>query len=108
MVYEICDRVLVLYAGQVAETGKVDEVFSDPRHPYTRRLLACVPRLGEHDRPLDAIPGLPPPVDDLPSGCYFAERCDVVLDACREQDIKLDPLGPGRSARCIRARERSA
>jgi peptide/nickel transport system permease protein len=105
VVSEICDRVLVMYAGRAVETGSVAEVFEDPRHPYTRRLMACVPQLGNPDKVIDAIPGLPPPVNALPPGCAFAERCDIALPACREGEIGLDELAPGRQVRCIRARE---
>ncbi len=105
VVSEICDRVVVMYAGQLVETGTVNEVFESPRHPYTRRLMDCVPRLGEPERPLDAIPGLPPSVSEPPGGCYFADRCDIAMDACRARAIPLDRLAPGRKARCIRARE---
>ncbi len=105
VVSEICDRVVIMYAGQIAETGTVSAVFGSPRHPYTRRLIDCVPRLGEPERALDAIPGLPPSVSDLPAGCYFADRCDIAVDACRARAVPLDELAPGRAARCIRARE---
>ncbi len=105
VVSEVCDRVLVMYAGRAVETGSVHEVFTTPKHPYTRRLMACVPQLGHPDKDIDAIPGLPPAVDDLPSGCAFAERCDQVLPACRQGVISLDTLAAGRAVRCIRARE---
>jgi peptide/nickel transport system permease protein len=105
VVSELCDRVMVMYAGRIVETGSTAEVLRDPRHPYTRRLMACVPVLGQPERALDAIPGLPPPVNRLPPGCHFAERCDRVIDRCRTSDIPLEQLGPGRSSRCIRALE---
>jgi peptide/nickel transport system permease protein len=105
VVSEVCDRVLVMYAGRAVETGSVHEVFTTPKHPYTRRLMACVPQLGHPDKDIDAIPGLPPAVDDLPSGCAFAERCNQVLPACRHGVIHLDELAAGRAVRCIRARE---
>ena len=107
VVSELCDRILVMYAGRVVEEGPVEAVFADPRHPYTRRLMACVPILGEPERAIDAIPGLPPAVNRLPKGCAFAPRCPLVLDACRQGEIPLDRLGHGRAARCIRARENS-
>jgi len=105
VVSELCDRVIVMYAGRIVETGGTAEVLRDPRHPYTRRLMACVPVLGQPERALDAIPGLPPPVNRLPPGCHFAERCDRVIDQCRIGNIPLEALGPGRSSRCIRALE---
>ena len=93
-----------MYAGQVVETGTVDEIYSRPLHPYTRRLMACVPRVGERSRQMDAIPGLPPALDRLPGGCRFADRCDVAIPACREAAVPLYNLGR-RQARCIRVEE---
>ncbi len=102
VVSELCERVLVMYAGKVVESGPVGEVFAAPRHPYTRALLACVPVLGEPERALDAIPGLPPPVDDLPEGCAFAPRCPLAMAECRRGEILLARTGEGRRSRCIR------
>ena len=101
VISEVCDRVVVMYAGQVVESGTVDEIYRRPLHPYTRRLMECVPRLGERDRTLSAIPGLPPALDDLPQGCRFADRCDVVMEACRAAAVPLRRT-EGRDARCIR------
>ena len=104
VVSEVCDRVQVMYAGRIVETGPVADVFDEPKHPYTRRLMSCVPILGHPERMLDAIPGLPPAVNRLPTGCAFAPRCDVATDACRAGEIAMDTLSPTRSARCIHAR----
>ncbi len=101
----LCTRVLVMYAGQVVESGPVAAVFATPRHPYTRGLLACVPVLGQPERALDAIPGLPPPVNRLPRGCAFADRCPSVVAACRQAPVPLRPVGPARTARCLRAED---
>ncbi|MCT7376575.1 dipeptide/oligopeptide/nickel ABC transporter permease/ATP-binding protein [Chelativorans salis] len=102
VVSEICDRVAVMYAGRIVETGPTDEVLNAPAHPYTRKLIDCVPVLGEPERRLDAIAGLPPAVNRLPQGCAFAERCPYAEAACREGEITLDDLGPGRAVRCIK------
>ncbi len=101
VVGQLCDRVAVMYAGRVVETGPTDAVLTDPAHPYTRRLIACVPELGQGRRELHAIPGLPPPVDDLPPGCAFAPRCDKATAACKLGEIALEPFGDGRGVRCI-------
>ncbi|MEX2445168.1 MAG: dipeptide/oligopeptide/nickel ABC transporter permease/ATP-binding protein [Alkalispirochaeta sp.] len=101
VISEVCDRVVVMYAGQIVESGTVDEIYHRPLHPYTRRLMECVPRLGERDRTLSAIPGLPPALDDLPRGCRFADRCDVVMDQCRTDPVALRRT-ENREARCIR------
>lgn len=103
VISEICDRVMVMYAGQVVETGTVQEIYESPLHPYTRRLLACVPRVGEPDQQVDAISGLPPAVNQLPVGCAFAQRCDIPSDECRQNDIQLFNMGPGRVARCLKS-----
>ncbi|MFW5695743.1 MAG: ABC transporter ATP-binding protein, partial [Alkalispirochaeta sp.] len=101
VISEVCDRVVVMYAGQVVESGTVDEIYRRPLHPYTRRLMECVPRLGERSRTLAAIPGLPPALDDLPTGCRFADRCDMVIDACRAAPVALHAV-ENREVRCVR------
>jgi peptide/nickel transport system permease protein len=100
VVGQLCDRVAVMYAGRIVETGPTAEVLAAPAHPYTRRLIACVPELGTGKRRLEAIPGLPPAVDDLPPGCHFAPRCRKAEPVCRRGSIDLTPHGPGRAVRC--------
>ncbi len=102
---EVCDRIVVMYAGQIVETGSVKEIYESPLHPYTRRLMACVPMIGRAEEPLTAIPGLPPDLAQLPSGCYFADRCDLAIERCRAAPIELRTMSQGRSARCVRAGE---
>jgi len=102
VISEISDRVMVMYAGQVVETGTVKELYENPLHPYTRKLMACVPKVGEPNQKIEAISGLPPAVNNLPEGCSFAERCDISSDECRQADIQLYDKGFGRAARCIR------
>jgi peptide/nickel transport system permease protein len=102
VVSELCDRIAVMYAGKIVESGPTEAVLADPAHPYTRKLIDCVPVLGEPERRLDAIGGLPPPVDRLPPGCAFADRCPIAEPRCREGEIALDPVAPGRAARCIK------
>jgi peptide/nickel transport system permease protein len=107
VISQICERVIVMYAGQVVEVGTVDQIYREPLHPYTRRLMACVPRVGERSREMDAIPGLPPALDALPGGCRFADRCDMAIDACRAAPVALRAVA-GREVRCIRAEEQHA
>ncbi|MEM9232071.1 MAG: dipeptide/oligopeptide/nickel ABC transporter permease/ATP-binding protein [Pseudomonadota bacterium] len=100
VVAQLCDRVAVMYAGRIVEEGQTTDILDNPRHPYTARLMACVPELGEGKRRLEAIPGLPPVVDNLPAGCAFADRCNKAQDACRHRDIPLERDGT-RAVRCL-------
>jgi peptide/nickel transport system ATP-binding protein len=84
VIAETCDKVLVMYAGRVAEEGPVSEVFARPRHPYTQKLLASFPNIRADRRTLDVIPGSPPDLRDPPPGCRFAPRCALAMDVCRE------------------------
>ena len=101
VVSELCDRVAVMYAGRIVEIGPSGDVLDAPGHPYTGKLIDCVPVLGRPERRMEAIDGLPPSVDRLPAGCAFADRCDRVQEDCRHGDIPLDPFGPGRAVRCL-------
>ncbi len=102
VVAALCDRVHVMYAGRVVESGPVRSVLQRPRHPYTQRLLACVPEIGSRERRVAPIPGLPPSTDALPPGCAFAPRCHLAIPPCSAGDITLDPIGPEHFGRCIR------
>ncbi len=82
LVAEISTRVTVMYAGRVVESGDVRDLFASPRHPYTRQLLRCIPRLDGSRGPMPTIPGLPPRIGALPPGCPFAPRCDLAEPRC--------------------------
>jgi oligopeptide/dipeptide ABC transporter ATP-binding protein len=82
LVAEISSRVIVMYAGRIVETGQVHDLFAAPRHPYTRQLLRCIPRLDGSRGAMPTIPGLPPNIGALPPGCPFAPRCDRAEDRC--------------------------
>jgi len=101
VVAETCERIAVMYAGQVVETGTVDEVFRAPRHPYTLGLLRSVPRFDVVRQSLDSIPGQPPDLVAPPTGCPFHPRCGFARDDCLEGDFPLRRLGPGRATACI-------
>jgi peptide/nickel transport system ATP-binding protein len=107
VIAKMCDRVGVLYAGELVEEGPSAQLFSDPRHPYTVGLLRCLPQRGQrkdHGR-LDSIPGfLPDPGQDLP-GCIFAPRCLLAEDQCRHAPPPAFPTGPGRISHCYRHAE---
>jgi peptide/nickel transport system permease protein len=101
VVSAICDRVAVMYAGRVVETGTTGEILRSPAHPYTRKLIDCVPVLGEPKRRIEAIDGLPPSADNLPEGCAFAPRCLHANADCRRGDIALVRIDGRRAVRCI-------
>jgi oligopeptide/dipeptide ABC transporter ATP-binding protein len=82
LIAEICDRVCVMYAGRIVETGPVRELFTQPFHPYTRLLQRCVPRLDDGEGMLESIEGAPPRVNEMPPGCAFAARCPQVRERC--------------------------
>ncbi|TQF80983.1 ABC transporter ATP-binding protein [Elioraea sp. Yellowstone] len=104
VVAERCARVMVMYAGQVVETGPTAEVIAAPRHPYTRGLMASLPSLEDPDRPLHAIPGQVPDLARVDAGCRFRNRCPLAIDACA-QPVALRAVAPGRFSRCLRAEE---
>jgi peptide/nickel transport system ATP-binding protein len=84
VIAETCDRVLIMYAGRVAEEGPVNEVFRRPRHPYTQKLLAAFPNIAADRRALEVIPGAPPDLRHPPPGCRFAPRCPAAMAICSE------------------------
>ena len=92
-------KVLVMYAGQVVEFGRVEQIYNEPLHPYTRGLIESVPRLDRDDDDLHAIPGNPPNLLALPAGCSFRDRCTRAFDACAEPP-PLETLPDGRQKRC--------
>lgn len=109
VVAQYCDRVVVMYAGKVVESGRVAEVFDRPAHPYTHALLRSVPRRGEQVR---TLPGRVPDLLELPRGCPFTDRCDLVMDRCHEEAPQLRPVfgadHRGRTASCHRPEEEVA
>jgi peptide/nickel transport system ATP-binding protein/oligopeptide transport system ATP-binding protein len=103
VVAEVCDRVVVMYAGQVVETGSVEDIFMRPAHPYTRGLLDSLPSLEARGRRLSSIPGTVPSPLHWPEGCRFRARCSLAGAGC-ELVQQLVALGAnGRAARCWRA-----
>jgi len=95
---EICDRICVMYAGEIVEIGPVDGIFREPLHPYTQGLLQAVPSL--EDRNIKSIPGLAPSPMSWPSGCRFHPRCPHRMDVCSERDPALREVRPGRYVAC--------
>jgi oligopeptide/dipeptide ABC transporter ATP-binding protein len=105
VIAEMCDDVVVMYAGQVAEMGTVERIFNAPAHPYTRGLLESIPRL-EHERKtrLKIIEGMVPSLADMPAGCRFQNRCPYRTDICNQAPA-LETVGAEHQAACHRWRE---
>ena len=103
VVAKMCDRVAVMYAGRIVETGPVREIFSHPAHPYTQALIDSVPKLNSGTARLRTIDGQPPSLSALPSGCRFAERCPQADDQCRAQYPELVHFNETHSASCWKA-----
>jgi oligopeptide/dipeptide ABC transporter ATP-binding protein len=104
VVAEVCDRVVVMYAGQVVETGTVHEIFAEPTHPYTRGLLGSLPSVDEPGRRLESIPGTVPNPTAWPTGCRFRERCAAAGEGCDVAQELVSLVGDDRAVRCWRAR----
>ena len=111
VVAETADRVIVMYAGRKVEEADVNTLFANPRHPYTRGLLASVPRLAivagdeEVEERLEEIPGIVPALHSLPDGCAFAPRCPAATDACRQARPEFEEKQSGHWAACFRSDE---
>jgi oligopeptide/dipeptide ABC transporter ATP-binding protein len=102
VIAQACRRVAVMYAGRVVETGAVDAVFREPRHPYTLGLLRSVPDVDGVRERLSSIPGAPPDPAAPPAGCPFHPRCPFAIAECTHGDFPLRRLGGGRATACIR------
>ena len=105
IVYDFCDRVAVVYTGELVECAPAEELFRQPLHPYTQGLIAALPRLGESTDRLEAIEGMVPDAGDMPRGCHFNPRCKYATDRCRAEHPSLTTLSDGRQVRCFRAEE---
>jgi oligopeptide/dipeptide ABC transporter ATP-binding protein len=92
IVAEMCDRVLVMYAGHIVESGTVEMIFRSPRHPYTIGLMNSLPKLTEDEEWLEPITGAPPSLIDLPPGCPFHPRCFLARERCRQENPPLAPV----------------
>jgi peptide/nickel transport system ATP-binding protein len=101
VVAEICDDVLVMYGGQLAEYASIDGIYNSAVHPYTRRLLVAFPDIQNPDAELASIPGHPPLLDNLPPGCRFEPRCEVSIDECARKIPPVVEVAPGHLARCV-------
>jgi peptide/nickel transport system ATP-binding protein len=105
---EIADDALVMYAGRIVEQAPVERLFAHPVHPYTKGLMAATVRRGQRGHPLVPIPGAPPNLAALPSGCAFTPRCALAAEVCHAVRPAFEPLDHGHFARCHIAVSRSA
>jgi len=99
VVAQVCERAAVMYAGEIVEAGRLDDLFHEPKHPYTRMLFAATPDLYGEGEVL-SIPGAPPRLDRDLVGCPFRARCDRAFDRCKVESPLLVPVGDGRVAAC--------
>jgi peptide/nickel transport system permease protein len=104
VVAELCDRVVVMYAGQVVENAPVHDLFTTPRHPYSEGLLGAVPRSEQRAERLQVIPGRVPQSHEMPKGCRFHPRCPYVMPECQTEPVPMISAGPDVEARCLRVR----
>ena len=102
-VYRICNRVYVMYAGDIVELGDIEKVFENPRHPYFSALLNSLPRFSHRKSTLYTISGMVPSLLDPPPGCRFHPRCPLIMDRCKEEAPKLLQVEEGHWAACFRA-----
>ncbi len=100
VVAEVCDRVIVMYAGKIVEQAEVKELFINPKHPYTKGLLESIPKLGVKKAKLGSIPGMVPSPDKMPNGCRFFERCSSAMEICKDKTPPMSNVGEDHSAAC--------
>jgi oligopeptide/dipeptide ABC transporter ATP-binding protein len=105
VVSEIADRVAVMYAGRILEYGSIESIFGKMRNPYTKGLMHSIPQLTERKNRLNTIPGQVPNPMDLPVGCKFHPRCDLMIEACKKEEPPLFQVNGDHLSRCLRWQE---
>jgi len=105
VVAEFCQKVAVMYAGKIVETGLVDQIVYEPKHPYTEGLLKSIPKIGNKKNKIHSIPGDVPDLATLPKGCAFYPRCSQHMPKCQKNEIPLQKIEKGRQVRCLLFKE---
>jgi len=100
VVADVADRVAIMYAGKIVETGSIFDVYKNPAHPYTQGLMASIPRLDQKGDKLTPITGAPPSLMRIPSGCSFNPRCPYAQERCTQEEPPMYEVGPGRNSAC--------
>ena len=101
VVAEMCDKVAVVYAGQILEAGSLEDIFDHPSHPYTVGLFGAIPSLDGDEEMLHPVPGMTPNPADLPSGCKFHPRCKHCTEECKNTEVLMKEIAPGHFCRCL-------
>ena len=101
VVAEVCDKVAIMYAGEIVEYGTLDQVYRRPAHPYTKGLFASIPDLHKHVHRLTPIKGLMPDPSNLPEGCAFCPRCPAAMDKCSKEAPQYVEVEPGHMVKCF-------
>ncbi len=105
VVSEFCQKVAVMYAGKIVETGLVEQIIFEPKHPYTEGLLKSIPKIGDKKSKIQSIPGDVPDLATLPKGCAFYPRCSQHMPKCQKNEIPLQKIEKGRQVRCLLFKE---
>lgn len=97
---QMCDHIAVMYAGRIMEMASADEIFERPQNPYTYGLMRAIPSLQRKGQKLYSIDGMPPNLNDMPSGCAFSPRCEFCEEICKQKVPELKEITPGHYSRC--------
>ena len=108
VVAEVCNNVAIMYAGQIVESGTLDDIYSDPQHPYTIGLFRSIPDLTSKQRRLEIIPGIMPDPSNLPKGCNFCTRCQYATERCKQENPPVTQLSASHAVLCWRNAEQEA
>jgi oligopeptide transport system ATP-binding protein len=105
VIAEVCDHVLIMYAGRIVESARTDSLFDNPKHPYTRALMNSLPAKRQKGEALYSIKGMPPDLTEPITGCPFAPRCEFAVPRCETTPIHLEQLLPGHETACLREQD---